>query len=316
MYQRVLVPMDGSTCSEQAASLALSFAARLGAEVQFLYVAFKPSETNTDSEWERTEAHLGEMLLEHWARQAAEKQLVVGTRVELGSVPECIVRAAETLNCDLIIMGTHGRSGMDRVLLGSVAERVSRLSTRPLLLVRPGTVHLDPSTWTRLLIPLDGSTSNANTLQHATELAASCQLAVHLVSMVPDLPTMGSFPGTFFNDTEVYQLVEMHTTKMLEHAEQQLRKAGVTVEAVDMLQQRASQQRIGDIIVSAVTARNADLIVMGAHGHGGLDRLLLGSVAERVTLLSPVPVLLIKEPLRAERGAHGSPTPTAMVLNN
>lgn len=306
MYHRMLIPLDGSPCSEQAAQVGLDLAKRLGTEVCLTYVAFVFSDESPETEAARTEVRLGETLLEHWAREAQTRHLRVQTQVERGFVPKEILKVTREQHCDLVVMGTHGRSGFERFLLGSVAESVARSSNVPLLLIRPHTTERRFEPWRRVLVAVDGGPSSSDTLRHGTEMARACGASVDVVYVVPDLSialTVSGNPFVIGGDYDRLQRDQQaYGEAVLSAARQQVEASGVPLSAAETLSTGMASGRIGDVIVEAATARRADLIVMGAHGHGGIDEMLLGSVAERVTRLASVPVLLVRG-----EGAGGLP---------
>ncbi|PSP55432.1 stress response protein [Halobacteriales archaeon QS_1_67_19] len=143
MYDRILVPTDGSPETERAVEHAADLAVAHGAELHGIYVinsatfAGLPMETS----WEGVNDVLreeGESALERVAEIAADRGLDATTQLVDGSPSRRIVEYAEREGCDLVVMGTHGRGGIDRLLLGSVAEGVVRASTVPVLTVRVG----------------------------------------------------------------------------------------------------------------------------------------------------------------------------------
>lgn len=148
MYDRILVPTDGSPGVERAVDHAIGLAEVHGATIHAVYVvnaatfATLPMETS----WEGVGAMLredGQVALERVEELAAEREVPVETHVVEGSPSREIVRFAEESDVDAIVMGTHGRGGIDRLLLGSVAERVVRSSTVPVTTVRVGEVEAD-----------------------------------------------------------------------------------------------------------------------------------------------------------------------------
>ncbi|MDB2225690.1 universal stress protein [Halorubrum ezzemoulense] len=143
LYDRILVPTDGSSEGELAVCHALDLAAVHGASVRAIYVvdtaryAGMPMETT----WEGVGDLLyddGEAALETVCELAADRGVDVETSVVDGSPSREIITHAERTGCDLVVMGTHGRGGIDRLLLGSVAEKVVRGSSVPVLTVRIG----------------------------------------------------------------------------------------------------------------------------------------------------------------------------------
>ncbi|MFC5134850.1 MULTISPECIES: universal stress protein [Haloferacaceae] len=143
LYDRVLVPTDGSPKGKRAVEHALALAAVHDAAVHALYVVDTASYAGTGMEatWTGIDEMLREDADEAVAQVAALAEgtdVAVETSVVEGSPGREIVRHATDAGCDLIVMGTHGRGGIDRLLLGSVAERVVRRSPVPVLTVRLG----------------------------------------------------------------------------------------------------------------------------------------------------------------------------------
>jgi nucleotide-binding universal stress UspA family protein len=143
MYDRILVPTDGSSGVERAVAHAIDLAAAHDAEVHALYVVNTASYSSMPMEtsWEQVQEMLGEegeTALERVRELGDEAGVSVETVLADGSPSKEIVHHAENEDCDLIVMGTHGRGGIDRLLLGSVAERVVRSSRVPVLTVRVG----------------------------------------------------------------------------------------------------------------------------------------------------------------------------------
>jgi nucleotide-binding universal stress UspA family protein len=141
LYERILVPTDGSEATERAVREAVDLAAAHDATIHALYVlntasfASIPTESSVDGVSEMLERE-GDVALDAVEAIAQEHGVPV-ERVQLdGSPAREIIRYADRSDVDLIVMGTHGRGGIDRLLLGSVAERVVRSSTVPVLTVR------------------------------------------------------------------------------------------------------------------------------------------------------------------------------------
>ncbi|SFR61321.1 universal stress protein [Halogeometricum limi] len=143
MYQRILVPTDGSAGSARVLEHAIGLAAVHGATVYALYVVNTGSFAGLpmESSWEGLDEMLredAEAAIADVCDVAAESNVPVETCIVEGTPSREIVRFAEREDCDLVVMGTHGRGGIDRLLLGSVAEKVVRASKVPVLTVRVG----------------------------------------------------------------------------------------------------------------------------------------------------------------------------------
>jgi nucleotide-binding universal stress UspA family protein len=141
MYERILVPTDGSAGVERAVEHAVDLAATHGARIHGLYVINAatfgglPMETS----WEGISGVLreeGEEAVERVREMAERRDVPVDTRIVEGVPSRTIVTYADRNDCDLIVMGTHGRGGIDRLLMGSVTERVVRTADQPVLTVR------------------------------------------------------------------------------------------------------------------------------------------------------------------------------------
>jgi nucleotide-binding universal stress UspA family protein len=144
LYDRILVPTDGSEGVERAVSHAVDLAAAHGATIHAVYVVNTAGFTGLpmESSWEGVEKMLredAENALETVRTLASQRDVTVETHVLEGPPQREIVRYAEEEGCDLVVMGTHGRGGIDRLLLGSVAEKVVRSSNVPVMTVRVGT---------------------------------------------------------------------------------------------------------------------------------------------------------------------------------
>lgn len=143
MYDRILVPTDGSTETERAVEHAAELAAAHDAELHGVYVVNSATFAGLHMEttWEGVDEVLreeGETALERVTDIAAEYGVACSSNLLDGSPSKCIVEYAEGQDCDLVVMGTHGRGGIDRLLLGSVAEGVVRACSVPVLTVQVG----------------------------------------------------------------------------------------------------------------------------------------------------------------------------------
>jgi nucleotide-binding universal stress UspA family protein len=140
-YERILVPTDGSEATREAVQQAVDLAAEHGATIHALYVVNSASFAGLpmDSSWENVSAMLSEegtTALDDVAAIADDHGVDIERELADGNPAREIVRYAENEDCDLVVMGTHGRGGIDRLLLGSVAEKVVRSSSVPVLTVR------------------------------------------------------------------------------------------------------------------------------------------------------------------------------------
>ncbi|NHN49197.1 universal stress protein [Halostella sp. JP-L12] len=288
MYDTILVPTDGSDVSEVAVKKAIALARRFDASIHAIHV-LEVDDVPADVAAEATEelTRIGETALAEVSDLATNAGVATTTRVveTTGPVHEEIVDYAVDYGVDLIVMGTHGRTGWDRLVLGSVAERVLRTSPVPVLTVS-GEADSDRDVET-VLVPTDGSDPANAAADHAIELAAATDAALHVVHVV-------NLTGGWGGEIESPQLYEA-----LEEAGQR---------AVDEVVERADDADVRSVEASVLSGtparsildyadeRDVDWIVMGTHGRTGLDRYLLGSVTARVVRLSERPVLSLSSP--------------------
>lgn len=290
MYERIVVPTDGSSTAETAGESALRLAQRLGAAVTVVHVREEGRfPEDPDSETIDSLHQLGEELVERIAQRATEYGVQVTTDILVPSdtVHGTIVNYAERNDFDLIVMGTKGRTGMDRYLLGSVTERTLRTSSIPVLTVQESHT-LDPD-FDSVLLPTDGSGGALAATDHAISLAEDQNLSLHVVHVV-DI----SRPW-----------VEVDNARMLEALEESGKKAVDSVltsakaEGVDSIQANVLRGRPGRAIVDYTAEHDIDVIVMGTHGRTGLRRYLLGSVTESVVRVANTPVLAVSQRLNS-----------------
>jgi nucleotide-binding universal stress UspA family protein len=191
------------------------------------------------------------------------------------------------------VMGTHGRKGLAHALLGSVAERVTRLATIPVMLVRESK-HATLPSWQRILVAVDGSSASRKALNVADQLAQTTSAELHLLHVIPDLPMPLVDPIGV--GAVAASLTYENTLKELEHEARivmEVSRSEIETQKTVFHTARAQRERIADTIMRYAREQHCDLIVMGTHGRTGLNHLLLGSVAEGVTHTTPVPLLLI-----------------------
>ena len=146
MYDRILLPTDGSEGTNRAVRQAIDLAAETGAELHVLFVVedmpYAPE--MMDEQVEMRPREIGQEAVEDIRERADETGVAVERVVEAGTPPPAILNYADSEDFDLIVMGTHGRGGLNRLLLGSVAERVVRSATVPFMTVRVGNVEEPP----------------------------------------------------------------------------------------------------------------------------------------------------------------------------
>jgi nucleotide-binding universal stress UspA family protein len=228
------------------------------------------------------------------AARLQEQGVAVTTSLFRGDPATAILDAAQDQSVAVVVMGTHGRSGVDRWGVGSVADQVMRRNTKPTLLVRlPYTsasqqAPVRPVALQRLLVPLDGSPLAEAALPLAAELAGATGTQVILLRVEPWL-TLGSAPyGAVPEFTKLEDDAAAAAAAYLTGVRERL-PAGLAVETVVLRGRPATS------LVDFAIYERVDLIVMTTHGRGGLRRMVLGSVADHV-VRSGVPAMLVPPP--------------------
>ena len=311
--ERILCPTDFSDFSQRALRRAVALAGWFDARVTVLHVvapaqwALPPSvyaasvTIPVDADRPRREAEAKE--LERFVAPFLAEGVPIEMRLVDGDPWRQIKAVAEALPTDLIVMGTHGRSGFERMLLGSVAEKVLRRAPCPVLTVGAGDTTPDRMLFERVLCATDLTDASAATLDMALSMAAENLASITLLHAVE-----GSFGE---GGLELYRPVPEAAVLrgiLVEQARERLAEAGRPARAFCDVRERVEIGRAWERILRAAEETRADLIVMGAHVHGGLERLFLGSTTNQVVRHAPCPVLVVREAL-ARRGADADPEP-------
>ena len=337
MFEHILVPLDGSTRAEVALPIAARVARAAGSSVVLqqavslrmgygygssLSMSFgsgglsmygtgygsglgaTPLLAENVNETEQADATA-------YLTRIANSDLFVGitttTDVVFGQPAPRILALVEQQEVDLLVMCSHGRTGLTRWLLGSVAQRVIHHSRVPVLVLReedssPPALHADAARPLCVAVALDGSPLAETALLPAAHLVAAlaqhAQAVVHLLHVVK--------PSMFAAGTDV---LSQHDAEEMEHAQAYLKRVRehLLAQTSDLnllvtCSVTPAQDVAGTIVATAEkgtggTGENGcDILAIATHGHGGIERWVMGSVTERVLGASTVPVLVIRPP--------------------
>ena len=293
---KIMVPTDFSEASKQSLSYAEAFAKKFGASVILVYVA--PAQAA--AELSRIGIVLEEKLalakaqesLGQFRAKELSRSLPVETQLRTGSPDVEINNAAKELRADLIILSTHGRTGLKHFFLGSTAERVVRHAPCPVLTIREQAFRVkfpddSPCGFKRILLPLDFSEASHKALAYAAAFAEECGAEITLLHVVelPAYPELG------------YAHVPMKEAEQKKAALETLQVAPLALgENARFI--KSTLVRVGNPsqeIIEEARKENFDLIVISTHGHGGLRHFLLGSTTEKVVRHAACPVLVVRE---------------------
>jgi nucleotide-binding universal stress UspA family protein len=292
MFTSILVPLDGSPESDVALPLARTIAHQTGAPITLLRVVPLPT-------WpgDRHELDAATDAIQRTAREMARSGAQVHGIARPGNVLDAILDQSRAQRADLIIMRTHARVGLGRVVLGSVTEHVVADSGVPVLLLRPGSRQ--PTNIRTLLVPVDGSPGGAVALGAAVGLAQATGAALKLLEVAVPIPlsvyTGYGFGGTFAIDPAWDEEALASARAYVDGIVTRLRGAGLVADSEARL-----APDVAEAIVTVADQGSADLIVMSTQALIGPARALLGSVADAVVRGAHCPVLLVH---RADVGA-------------
>ena len=299
MYKTILVPFDGSALSARALPVAVALARRCGARLTLAlvhdpsaYIPFVPGEVAIP-------VYDAELISEHRLQDRAAldaalaelaTQGISATGVLLeGTIIEALVEYAQSAGVDLTVMTSHGRSGCERLRLGSVATAYLTRTTTPVYLVRGSGSDAPPELPVgTLIVTLDGSPFAEAILPHASAFAEAAGLTMALLSVaVPHAVPMAPFGAeALLADDSAMALEETGRHAYLARMASEC-PPGTTIHAVtDMSVSRA--------IIDEATRTSAGALAMATHGRGGLKRMVLGSVADEVIRHTHTPVLVYR----------------------
>ena len=292
--ETILVCTDFSELATDALRTAATLAKSTGARLVAVHVFDPPlifeHEDHAVEDPRGTET---EFIAEDVARQklvddvaaVAGDDLETATRLETGRVAESLEAAARDEKADLIVMGTHGRRGLARLVLGSVAIELLHVSKIPVLALHPEATSLDSVS--RILVPTDFSEASEKARNLVADWGQHFSSKVTLLHVL-DRPSSYVYDPLLRDYRPLSEMEKLRNQqgKRLEADADVLRKAGLEVEA------KLLQGGAADTIVEQASSTDAGLIVIGARGHTPVGRLLMGSVADRVLRTARCAVLV------------------------
>jgi nucleotide-binding universal stress UspA family protein len=299
MFHNILVPLDGSKLAERALPYAKFLATALELPVDLLHV--HDPQTAAPAAYSMP----GAGYLEQVAATLAPS-LTVNCCVAGGSAAEVIVDNASRDANTLIMMATHGRSGAQRWLLGSVAQKVLQVSINPLLLIRP-TQETRPEAEARLsavIIPLDGSHLAEKIFTPVIYLANRLRLQVVLIRTYT-LPTTGYFMAAGISPPALGELgakIKQEATAYLQAKVEQLQAEGI-----EKVSSVVAAGRAPEAIIDLARGTANAMVAMSTHGRSGIGRWVLGSVADRVVSYCGNPVLVVRPASSQEKIGNTAP---------
>lgn len=293
ILDRVLVPLDGSERAEGVLDVLSRLLGDRGVTRLVLFQALAPAPGPRAQAYVRllgAEAGAAGAYLSQKARDLSFRYPGVRICVFRGEPSAAILQAAREEGASLIAMTTHGRSGLSRWALGSVAERVLRRADRPVLLSRAARAEPAPDR-PRILAPSDGSPTSNASLPLVEEVARLLGAEVVVLHVKAAIAPPGSGGSTLAGPWVVPSAADEPTSadaRLAEDIADRLREAGVDARGESTAGDPA------DVILDHARGLRADVVVMATHGRGGPGRWILGSVTERVLRSCDRPLLVVR----------------------
>lgn len=327
MFQRIVVPLDGSARAERAIPVAVRLARASEGSIVLLRIADIPIEYEAalyasyvsqtpfyaqeiqDAELARAKAYLTEI---------AQSEQLAGMKVERGvstggaasAILDYLSRS-ENKQVDLVIMCSHGRTGVGRWALGSVAQKVARHSPVPVLILRPAMPGyedglIEVTHPLRALIPLDGSALAEEAISPAARLVAALATphkgTLHLARVIR-LPAVTSESHAWQSALKERERILQEATTYISALAERVSQGVATSPGLNVTWSITAKTDVADTIIrmaelgddtDAYEEQGCDLISMATHGRGGLERWMIGSVTERVLAGTRLPLLVVR----------------------
>jgi nucleotide-binding universal stress UspA family protein len=289
---RILLATDGSKDAAAATAflrelpLPTSSKLRIVTAMSFPTFALEPPPVR---DFKRSVLEDARRVVDEARATLAPRGFDIETSAVIGSPKDEIPRIAGEWNADLVVLGARGLGRVKRFLLGSVSLAVARRVSCPVLVVKGRARKL-----ASILVGMDGSEDSFQALRFLLSLPLARQTKLRLLSVVEPIRYPTSAPGA----------VRGHLARMLKEVENERRgelekvldKAAAQLEgSLTRVTRSTPTGNPADVIVAVAAAHDADLVVVGARGLGGMTRLLLGSVSEKVLGYARCPVLIVKE---------------------
>ncbi|QLH83107.1 universal stress protein [Halosimplex pelagicum] len=283
MYDAILFPTDGSDAAETALDTAIAAAGAHDATLHVLYVADtnQPSLSNVQGRVTDVLEGEGRDIVEEAGARARNAGVETVEEVIQGGPSRTICDYVDDRGVDLVVMGTRGSRDIERIILGSVTERVVRNADAPVLVVPPESDREYPPE--AILVGTDGSEGSEAAVDEGLGIAEATGGTLHLVSVLES-----NVLGIDIGSSQISEARERREEEVFAPARERAEDRGVAVETA------VEEGDVVDRLDEYVDAHGIDLVVVGTHGRTGLDKRILGSVTENLMRSVSVPVLSVR----------------------
>jgi len=285
MYETILVGFDESESSKAALSEAAHWIKRHGGKILLVHAVYFDEEEFgiAPDQLDRRLKVGGKICIQ------AKETLATGFDIEVDSLlcegdpPEVIQDIAKGKKADLIVLGTYGRKGLKRLLMGSVTSQVIVNSPTDVLVVKKPCAEC-PGTYRSILVPFDGSVSSERALGIACNLSKIDDAEITALYVIPRYEEMVEF----FRTSSIQKSLRLEAQKIIDKARELASGEGVSIKTL------MDEGNAGDKIIETAGINGSDLVVMGTSGWRGVNRAIMGSSTERVIIHATCPVLVVK----------------------
>jgi nucleotide-binding universal stress UspA family protein len=301
MFERILVPLDGSELAEVALPYAEELAGRLGSRVNLLYVS-------ESAGFEDEYRHMYEFYIQKVAENTKQnierkwgkhliKEIKVNSEILFGRPAQAIIDYADEEKMGLIVMSTHGRTGIGRWAIGSVAYKVVKAASQSVYLIRAkgmGSDMRQKDKLNKVLVPLDGSKSAEAVIPCVEELASKLKITVTLLqALAPDYGIISE------RQLKKFESSRASAKDYIGNMAARFKQKGIRTRAV-LREVMLSPTEVAEEIMRCANAIQADLVAMSMQGRSASEERPseyvenLGSIAEKIVHLGNTPLLLVK----------------------
>jgi len=293
MFERILVPLDGSAMAETALAAVEALRKTFDSTITLIHLP----ETDGPKEVHGQRHLSGGDEAGDYLAEVASRAFPPGAKVErhvheaeVSDLPKSLAEHAAELNQDLVVLCVHGSGGLERLFEGNLGQRIMRHQTAPVLLLRADAPSVLP--FCRMLLALDGKSEHEQSFSLAQKFAEATGAAVDLVSVVPTRSTLkgGQRASGLLSPSamrESLRLAEESVDAYLAEKAERLAEAGIVVDAVRRRGDPARQ------LARAAAEHGNDLLVLGTHGRAGSQAFWAESAAARIIAAVRLPALLV-----------------------
>jgi nucleotide-binding universal stress UspA family protein len=296
MIKRLLVPLDGSSLAESVLPVAAALAKKINISITLIHVIEKeaPEKIHGQSHLQLPKDAVT------YLKTIAGLEIFNGVSIEMHvheegikNVSQSIADHSKELNQDIVLMCTHGNSGLLDILYGSIAQQVISLGHIPVLLVHPLEDEQNVKySFENFLVPLDGNTDHETALNYASDFAKLCNAKINLLTAIPHFSNMSGkqTPANRFLPFTTSVMMDMIVTDTEDYLKNIKEKLELLSLEVDT---KISRKDPEVAIIEEAQNINADLIIIGTHAKKGSEAFWEGSITPKISKSTTIPLLLI-----------------------